>query len=72
MPSIGCGSTIRTDTAISIDVEILQRSHDLEYPRSPKCVAIVRSDDGQRTIRDGVGVDDEREHQPVHQDPQGC
>ena len=46
-------------------VEVLQGGHNLESPSTPKRTATSRSVDDQESVRYGVGVDDEREHQPV-------
>ena len=46
--------------SVSIGEEILQRSHDMEYPEPSQRATTVGSDDGPPTIRDGLGVDDKR------------
>ena len=45
--------------------EILQSGHDMEDPSSSERIAAVGSDDDQESIRDGIGVDGEGEHQHV-------
>ena len=46
---------------------VLQGGRDVEDTSSPERVATVRRDDvrGSASVRDGIGVDEEREHQPV-------
>ena len=46
---------------------VLQGGHDVEDASSPERVATVRRDDvrGSGSVRDGIGVDEEREHHPV-------
>ena len=41
-------------------LEVLQGSCDVEGPSPSKCLAAGGGDDGRWSIRDGVGVDDER------------
>ena len=54
-----------------IRAEVLQGVRDVEGSRSPECVVTAGSDNDQDSVRDGVKVDDEWEHQPVRNDTQG-
>ena len=46
---------------------VLQGGRDVEDPSSPERVTAVGRDDvrGSASVRDGIGVDEEREHYPV-------
>ena len=44
----------------------------MEDPSSPECTAAARCDHGRESIRDGIGVDGEWEHQRVREDPSQC
>ena len=44
---------------------ILQGGYDLEDTPSSECIAIGRRDDEQQSVRNGVRVDEQREHRPV-------
>ena len=46
---------------------VLQGGHDVEDASPPKCVTAVRCNNVPESgsVRDGIGVDEEREHYPV-------
>ena len=44
---------------------VLQRVRDMEDPSSSERVTASRGGNDRDTVRSGVKVDDEREHQPV-------
>ena len=48
-------------------VEFLQGSRDMEDPSSSKCAAIARRDSNWGPICDGIGMDDKRQHQGIHE-----
>lgn len=41
-------------------IEVLQGSHDVEYPSSSECAAVVRCDYDRNSVCDGFGMDGER------------
>ena len=51
--------------------EVLQGVRDMESPSPPERVAAPGSDNDRDPVRNGVKMDDEREHQPVCDDTQG-
>jgi hypothetical protein len=52
-------------------IEVLQGSYNVESASPSERTAVIGRDDGQQPVRDGIGMDDKREYQPVHQDPRG-
>ena len=52
--------------------EVLQGVRDVEGSPSPERVVAPGSHNDGDTVRDGVGVDDEREHQPICEGEPGC
>ena len=53
-------------------VEVLQGSHDMEDASSSKRAAVVRRDGNRKSIRDGIGMDGERQYQGVHEVEYQC
>ena len=58
--------TLSNELTVSHTV-VLQGGRDVEDASSPECVATVGRDDvrGSASVRDGIRVDEEREHHPV-------
>ena len=53
-------------------VEVLQRVRDVEGTSSSERVAATGRHNDRGPVRDGVGVDGEREHQPICESTPGC
>ena len=45
---------------------VLQGSHYVEEPLPSKCAPTVGRDDGEKALRNGLGMDGQWEHQRVH------
>ena len=45
--------------------EVLQGSCGMEDPQSSECAATFRCDNDRESVRDGIGVDVERQHQRI-------
>jgi hypothetical protein len=53
-------------------VEVLQGVRNVENPPSSERVAAARSDNVRDQVRDGVGLDAQRQHQRVCEEAFGC
>ena len=54
-----------TDELTGLYAAILQGSYYMEKASPPKRVTVDRCDDGGKTVRGGVGVDEQWEHCPI-------
>ena len=52
--------------------EVLQRIRDVEGSSSSERVAATGRHNDRDPVRDGVGMDDERKHQPICENTPGC
>ena len=52
--------------------EVLQRVRNMEISLPSESVAVAGSDHVRDSVRDGVGMAAEREHQPVRENTLGC
>ena len=59
------------DKLVATNVDVLQGGYHMESPPSSERVAVVGGDNEQRPVRDGVRMDDQREHQRVCQEAHG-
>ena len=52
--------------------EILQGDCDVEVPPTSECPTVNRGGDVKESVRDGIGLDVQREYQRIRQVSPGC